>query len=410
MRTAQLVSTTILAGSLLAVPAVAQGLLDPDLQIPSMASPSSAVAGTEIQLSVRFANRGRGRADSFFAELWLEERVTGRPPLATKRWRVRDLAPGEDVQELPVLRVPASLTAGSYSLRVLADRDLDVSESNEANNVSVRSIQITATSTGPTPPPQAAPAGPGTVMAPPRDLRADLAVELESLGPASGLPGQSVNGHAWVTNSGNVTLLPSTVSLVLRPGMGSQTVLESVSVSRLSPGERRRVSFRQPTPADLVPGRYTLLVKADSDNAFAEVDETNNEAGILFVVTGPDLRPGPISVHPGTVAPGGLFNLESSFYSNRHPSVPRIPLRVVLSASRSLSSPTVLFDGATMFPRPDCSSADSSCYTHNAPYAVPANTAPGTWYVAVLLDPDNVIAEQNERNNTVGPLALEVQR
>jgi subtilase family serine protease len=382
----------------------ALGPFEPDLQIQSMSAPASAVAGAEIQVAVRFINRGVGGAGSFMAELWLEEQVVGRPPLATARWSVRNLSPGDDVLERRVLRVPAILAAGAYSLRVFADRDLRLTESDESNNVAVRAIQVTAASPGSTSPPSV-PAGPGTMVAPPRDLRTDLAVESMTPSATSALPGERITVQARVANRGNVTTVASSASLLLRPRTGSAQVLQTVSVPRLSGGAAHALFFSSGLAATLAPGTYTLAVKVDPDNAFAESDEGNNEATVELTVAGPDLEGcGALRVTPGSVRPGGGIAITACIHNIGTAESPTVPYRIVLSASRTLDSPRVLRQsagGTPLAPR-NTMSINLNGVT------VPADLAPATYYLGVLVDPDGRVAETNERNNTIGPLALVV--
>ncbi|MBI4915544.1 MAG: hypothetical protein HY825_06820 [Acidobacteria bacterium] len=397
-------SSAAVVAVLFSASANALGPFEPDLQIQSMSAPASAVAGAEIQVAVRFINRGVGGADSFMAELWLEEQVVGRPPLATARWSVRNLSPGDDVLERRILRVPATLAAGAYSLRVFADRDLELTESDESNNVAVRAIQVTAAPPGSTAPPSV-PAGPGTMVAPPRDLRTDLAVESMTPSETSALPGGRVTVQARIANRGNTTTVASSASLVLRPRTGSAQLLQTIGVPRLQAGRTHATAFVASLAATVAPGAYTLAVKADSDNAFTESDEGNNEATVEFTVAGPDLQGcSSLRVTPGSVRPGGTIAIYACIQNLGSAEAPSVPFRLVLSASRRLDSPRVLRQSAGGEPL----AIRGFLNLNWSNVVVPADLTPATYYLGVLIDPDGRIAEVNERNNTHGPLALEV--
>ena len=392
----------VVVAVLFSAPAGALGPFEPDLQIQSVSAPASAVAGAETQVAVRFINRGAGGAESFMAELWLEEQVVGRPPLATARWRVRNLSPGDDVLERRVLRVPATLAAGAYSLRVFADRDLELTESDESNNVAVRAIQVTAAPPGPTTPPSV-PAGPGTMLAPPRDLRTDLAVESMTPSATSALPGERITVQARIANRGNVTTVASSASLLLRPRSGADHILQTVGIPRLAAGASQHAAFSARLDLAVTPGTYTLVVKADSDNAFPEVDEANNQATVEFTVAGPDLAAcGSLRVTPGSVRPGGGIAISACIQNIGTAESPSAPYRVVLSASRTLDSPHVLRQSAGGTPL----GVRTTLNINLNGVTVPADLAPATYYLGVLVDPDGRVAETNERNNTIGPLAL----
>ncbi|MEW6338489.1 MAG: CARDB domain-containing protein [Acidobacteriota bacterium] len=387
--------------------AVALGPFGPDLQIRSVSAPASAVAGTEIQVSVRFVNRGVGGADSFMAELWLEEQVVGRRPLATARWSVRNLPPGEDVLERRILRLPATLAAGAYSLRAFADRDLSVTESDEGNNVAVRPIRVTAPPPAPTMPPSM-PAGSGTVMAPAPELRTDLEMVVNlrdsyavGILKSESRPQDPIGLRGAIRNLGNTAVVPSTASLVLRSPTGTRSVLRSESIPQIPAGGEFRVALSGRPPAGTPPGQYSLLLAADADGAFAESDESNNESGTTVTIIGPDLRTQRLEVVPGSVAPDEYFNVSLVIVNDGRLEASAAPYRIVLSATRSLANPTLLMTSESTMPL----AAGQSVQRSDA-CLVPPGTVPGTYYVGILVDPHNVVAEESERNNTGGPLAL----
>jgi subtilase family serine protease len=258
---------------LLAAAALATGPFAPDLQITAAVGPQSAAAGSDIQVQVRFANRGAGGAQPFMAELWLEERVVGRPALATARWQVRPLSPDDEEQSLPVLRVPATVAPGAYSLRVFADRNRDVPESDETNNEFVRAIQITAGSAAaPTPPPPSPTTQPGA------DLP-DLVVE-RWWTPASTAAGSSSRVVVRLANTGQGAAGPFACEVRLgRPGAtGAPLANVRWDVAALAPGQPAQREVVLAIPAHLGAGEYVLRVAADVEGTVAERNEQNNLA------------------------------------------------------------------------------------------------------------------------------------
>jgi len=266
----------------------------------------------------------------------------------------------------------------------------------------VRTIQVTAAPPGPTSPPGVAPPV-GPAMAPPRDLRTDLAVEAMISGTPSALPGGRFQVQARIANRGNTATVASSASLLLRPASGSDQILQTVGIPRLSAGSTHSVSFVGSIAASVAPGAYTLVVKADSDNAFPEVDEGNNQATVEFTVAGPDLAAcGSLRVTPGSVRPGGGIAIYACIQNIGTAESPTAPYRIVLSASRRLDSPRVLRQAAGGSPL----GVRATLNINLSGVTVPADLAPATYYLGVLVDPDGRVAETNERNNTIGPLAL----
>lgn len=271
--------TLAATAALLSTAGLAIGPFEPDLRIISMNSVPSAAAGADIQVQVRFANHGVGRAEPFMAELWFEERVVGRPPLATVRWQVRPLSPDDQEQSLPVLRVPPTLPPGSYSLRAFADCDRSVSESDEGNNEFVRGIEITAPSAAtPTAPP------PPTVS--PSAALPDLVVERWRT-PASAAAGTSLSATVRLTNTGQGATGRFVNELRLEwPGPASAPIAkvrwEVAGVASGQPAQRDVVLV---VPRGLAAGEYVLRVVADIDRAVAERNEQNNVAERTLGIT-----------------------------------------------------------------------------------------------------------------------------
>lgn len=275
------IPATFAGALLLAGAALAIGPFDPDLRSLGLVTQASATAGADLQVRVRFANRGVGGADTFMAELWLEERVLGRPPLATVRWRVRPLLPDDQEQSLPVLRVPETLAPGSYSLRAFADRFRDVAESDEGNNEFVRGIEITS-------PPSAAPTSPPTPAASPGAAMPDLVVERWRT-PPSVAAGAPLTAAIRLTNRGQGAAGRFVSELRLeRPGPVSAPIARvRWGVDGVAPGQPTQRDVVLAVPNGLAAGEYVLRVVADVDKSVAEGNEQNNVAERTLGITAP---------------------------------------------------------------------------------------------------------------------------
>lgn len=161
-------------------------------------------------------------------------------------------------------------------------------------------------------------------------------------------------------------------------------------------------------PTVVSPGTYYLLAVADYPDRVIEADEHNNTLALKLVVQGPvvDLAFGKLrSVAPNQPGAGDRLTAQCVLNNAGNRPVGAPTVGYYLSADRLLSADDVLVDhtrlGTSLSPGFD--------YYGYLLYSLtlPASTALGKYYLLVVADYRNEIAETDETNNVIA-LALEV--
>ncbi|MBI4865385.1 MAG: putative Ig domain-containing protein [Candidatus Wallbacteria bacterium] len=108
-----------------------------------------------------------------------------------------------------------------------------------------------------------------------------------------------------------------------------------------------------------------------------------------------DLSSGPAAVSPSSIQPGGQINITATIANSGSSSV-SVQIGVFLSPDSTIDVTDSPIGGNQTFSIP---ANGSSTFNENS--GIPTATALGTWFVGLVIDPQNVIAETNETNNSV---------
>ncbi|WP_373047841.1 CARDB domain-containing protein [Vulgatibacter sp.] len=161
------------------------------------------------------------------------------------------------------------------------------------------------------------------------------------------------------------------------------------------PGASAFFTLDAPIPLSLSPGQYYLLAEADPLNAVAEDTETNNvgfygpfEIGL----PAPDLIVESIAV-PNNAEPGSNFTLDWTVRNQGNLIGVDVPYSLVISSNDVISSSdrriftgTITADALTSVPVSE-------------QVFLPAEINAGTYYLGIVIDPDNEVYELGELNN-----------
>lgn len=221
-------------------------LLPPDLVVtaPGLA-PGVPDEGASVTFNATLANEGDGVAVDFAVAFYVDGALFDLANLTAA-------APGEAVN---VTSRPWAAQPGSHELRVVADPDGRVEESNETNNEARLAFE-------------AAP-------------RPDLRVAALDLDPAQPTAGRAVQVTARVANDGHAAAGPSHVRL-----LADDQEVRNASVPALGPGEAVDVTATW----NATQGDHVLTARADWLGEVAEADEANNDATRQVSVAAPVLR------------------------------------------------------------------------------------------------------------------------
>ena len=174
---------------------------------------------------------------------------------------VPSLSPDEVAREYANLRVPATWSLGAAYILIVADAKRVVDESQEANNVSVLSVEIVERK-----------------VPNPEDLP-ELAIQNASLSSSVALQGALIEAGAEVVNQGLAGAEPSQARYYLSasPTLDSNAIyLNYDRVGSLGASEHERETANLRIPSDLESGNFYILFVADAKSVIEESDETNN--------------------------------------------------------------------------------------------------------------------------------------
>ncbi|MDA0813961.1 MAG: carboxypeptidase regulatory-like domain-containing protein, partial [Verrucomicrobia bacterium] len=280
--------------------------------------------------------------------------------------------------------LPSDVAPGAYFIGVIIDDRLLVAETDEKNNTSKpQSITIL-------------------------DCRPDLQPGNYSI-PASACPGDDIGPETFlaVVNVGPGEAGTSTVGYYLSKDnvFSADDVLlvgGRDSVPALPASSNANVTANVNTiPAGTAPGNYFIIAVVDELSVIAESNEGNNTSAksITILDCRPDLQPGnysiPASACPSedigpetflavvNVGPGDAEGANAGFY---------------LSKDNVLSVDDVLLiggrDGVPALP----AGSSANITAHNN--IIPADTAPGSYFIIAVVDEPKTVSETNENNNT----------
>jgi subtilase family serine protease len=378
-------------------------------------------AGESIR--VRFTVRNTGRADgaAFSCQVNLVAAEPGARPVIIEGIQHVEGVPagGRSPQIERLVSVHSAVAPGNYEIVIVVDARIahQVVESNEADNTIRRAVTIREPLAGqvqapprPTqPPPSSAPPPQGVVVAPPREIpKVDLVVDSVAV-RATHSPigtGSTVFVDFSIANRGQAAAASSTCFINLRytktDGRPGLQALASVAVPRLSPGDELTRSTSTFLPPDLRPGTAEMEVVLDPEYRFAESDESNNSKRATFTVAGPDLQVGSGQVQPGSASPGGSLSVQFTIFNGGARTASVAAFNIVMSRTRTMDSPVLVGQGDTGADRPP-----STGTTIIKEVRIPESWGRGgANYLQVILDPENRIREENERNNTSDPILV----
>jgi subtilase family serine protease len=362
----------------------------PDLVMTSVNGPVSAPSGTSITVSNRVtAQPTGGGASGFMVGIYLSpDPVITTSDISLGQRYVVGLASGASSADSTTVTIPASVAPGVYYIGAIADSLKNVLETDETNNtLSGNTITIT---------------GPDLTMT-------------NLSGPASGFTAGTITVNNTVRASAAGAASPEFyvgIFLSADPVISeSDTLIGYRYVPGLAPGASSSDATVATIPGNLQPGTYYIGAIADNFHLYLydpeyeyswvvynnakESDETNNAlAGNQITITGPDLTmtsvSGPANGLAGkpvvisnavTASGGGTGPFSVGFYLSKDSII--------------TTSDTYLGNRFIAGLAPGASDAADTTFT------IPANLAPGTYYIGAIADYQNQVSESNEANNAL---------
>lgn len=203
----------------------------------------------------------------------------------------------------------------------------------------------------------------------------DLVVHIPLVDVSQTNSGVSLEMSAIIENQGNA----ASGSFRVGFDVGGNTV--EVNQGGLAPGEI--TAAIKTVRLDLAPGAHQLVVTADSANAVAESDETNNSATEDFTLTGPDLVVENLTSSSTPKGSAFIVELEATVRNEGDGAAGRFGVDFVPSAG------SVKGNAAIRELAPGAAATATGRFTIDA----------GTYDVHIVADPGDRVLEYNESNN-----------
>jgi subtilase family serine protease len=292
-----------------------------------------------------------------------------------------------------VVTVPPNLVPGTYYIGGLADFHNQVAETNEGDN-NFNRIQL-------------------TVTAPPNltEVVTALTSTTVAAGGSFSFATNTVNNGPSAAAGSTARIYISTDSVIT----AQDTLLASHVAPSLGAGQGSAQNFAVNLPGNLAPGTYYIGGLADYFNQVGEGNEGDNNGNVVTVTVTPsavDLRAVVTAASNTTVNAGGGFSFRLNTVNEGSAASTGSTTFLYLSTDPVITrNDRVLGFGTVGALNPGAGSGDVA----NA-MVIPADLAPGTYYVGAIADNENQVAESNEANNngnmvtiTVVPRAPDLQ-
>ena len=356
-------------------------------QITFEPQPPLDVGTRELKLFTDVRNRGEGAAIEPFNVTFELRRLSPEPQEGFRQVAQASISGIEAGSQAPAkIEIDTgSLIAGAYELRVTADSDNVIQESDEGNNTRVSRF---------------------TIGIP------DLFVQGITFEPQPPLEvgARELKLFADVRNGGAGPIIdPFDVVFELRritpePSEGFRQVAQA-SISGIEPGSQAPAKVEIDT-GSLIAGVYQIRVTVDSANVIPEGDERNNVRIVEFAIGIPDLIVGGVEFDPElplSIDPESPTTLHAAIRNQgdrpvTEPFDVRVDVGRVPSADESNeASSEIVF---TEVGRATVNEVGvNAATTVSIPIDV-GDRDPGTYRLRITADADGVIRERSEENNT----------
>ena len=343
--------------------------IGPDLVVSAVTVPASTAAGVAFTVTDTTLNQGGGHAAATTTRYFLSTNssLDAADVLLGSR-EASELSAGASSAGSAVVSVPASTPGGSYYVIASADGPKTLAETSETNNNRVStSIKVGA----------------------------DLVVSAITV-PASAPFGSTISVNDSTKNQGAGPVAQSSTGFYLSDNSlldAADVFLGARPVGAMAPGATSTASTTLQIPAGTAAGSYYIVAKADWGEAVPEGSESNNTRAASIRI-GPDLAVSTLS-GPSSASAGGSIVVTDTTKNQGTDAAGATTTRFYLSTNSSLGAGDVPI-GGRMVAALAVNATDSGSIT----LVIPAQTAPGSYFIVAVADGDGVVPESFENNNT----------
>lgn len=362
-----------------------------DLAVNSLTAPGTVNAGDSITVGYNIRNNGDEAVIFFYTTVYLSLDATIISDVDTSMTGggTNYLEAGGTMSVSKSITIPANLRSGSYYIGVKADSWEDIAEGNEANNVSLVSINVTGTSC--------------TVDSYEQNDSYTVAGTIDLNTPQQ--HNHCDDDSDWFKFSAltGETYSVSTSSLGVKADTRVE-VYDTDGSTSLAGDSNSGLEDRASRLSWTAPANGTYYIKV----------ETPAGLGDTGADTEYSLTLGDASSDLGVI--DASFNGDAWLYAGGSRWVFFYPFNNGYTSSGSfqvkayMSTDTIIDTTDTLvgiYDVDDLAPGTMTSYL-NVDVAAPKNTPPGTYYLGFIADADNVVAEVNEQNNLSNILQFEV--
>jgi subtilase family serine protease len=348
-----------------------------DFVVSSITGPSTAEAGTDIDVKVTTKNRGTEWAAPTITRLYLStDTIFDEDDIQIGSVAVPELVAGQSYMTDPpvTVSIPGDI-AGKLYIIAKADADDYLAESDETNNTKS--------------------------MGKPVKIGSDLFVKAFTV-PTSANAGDTISVVDKTTNRGPAIAGASTTSFWLSTNftlddgdywLGSRVVPELA----VKGSSQETTPIFIPATIDTVAplGIYYIIVKADADDDQGEVDENNNSRFRKIKISGAaDLEVSFLAA-TGSAGAGDSIDVDDTTENTGTANARATTTRFYLSDD-STFNPGDIPLGSRAVPALAASASDSATTS----VEIPADTEAGSYHIIARADSNGQVAEDSETNNT----------
>jgi subtilase family serine protease len=353
-----------------------------DLRAMLVDGPAAADGGTNI--AVTTAVRNQGTADSGSYTVWYY--ISTDANITTSDLRVKAvtrpaLGGGAQQQWAESITVPANLATGNYYLGVVVDPLNTLTETAENNNVLAEPTAIRITQ-------------PSLI---------DLTVTNVD-GPTTNIRGTPMSVVSNVSNLGSAASGNFTVSYYLSADATINTadrLLKTVTRTSINANSNQQWTESITLPSAVAAGTYYIGMIVDPANSIRERIETNNwraDTATVAVSVPPSIDFLPTLVDgPGAADGGAMVSVSTSVRNQGTTNAASYGIAYYLSTDAAITTADLRLKTVT---RPALDAAGLQQWVESV--AIPTTLATGNYYIGVIVDPTNSVAEISESNNILG--------
>lgn len=301
-------------------------------------------------------------------------------------------------EESANVRIKASTNAGSWYILFVVDAEGTVVENDESDNIAAVPVQV--------------------VLDQPGAQLADLTLSGAALSANEVAAGDAVNVSVLVSNAGAVDAVDSRLKYFLSTDAlydGADDYLNYDNVGVLAPGASVAEEAALSIPAGLADGNYYVLLVADHTKEVEEQYESNNVVALPLTIgatevevepdpagDGPDLMVVDAAVTSTMINAGERAALQLSVENVGNETAAAGKVKYYLSRDTTYA-PGDKYLGYDNVPE----LAPGEASAEDVTPMIAADTDWGSWYLLMVADATDVVAESFESNN-VTALAIEV--